>query len=206
MPSFIDKPVASLGGHGDSVTTANFSPNGAYLASGSEGGLMLIHSVTNWRRPLLRFIGTSPITSSTWHPRLQGVFFCGCKSGDIYTVRFSASGVRSCYLDCDPLSILTFMRTKDVVNIWTDPTKDQIHCLAHHDSQNILAVGCGNEVSLVTYKLRGETHASWANTKSLPSPPQIPGYNGFLPKPIARSVNFLKRHRLIVAYLDHGVV
>ena len=90
--------------------------------------------------------------------------------------------------------------------MWTDPTKDQIHCLAHHDSQNILAVGCGSDVLLVTYELHGGNGVSWTSTKPLPSPPQLPGYNGFLPKPIARSVSFLKRHKLVVAYLDHGVM
>lgn len=94
MTSFTDEPVVTLDDHNDSVTTINFSPNGIYLASGNEGGLVLVHSVLNWT-PLLRFVGTSPITSSTWHPRLQRVFFCGCKSGDVHMVQFSTSGVRS---------------------------------------------------------------------------------------------------------------
>ena len=95
MPPFMNEPIVSLGGHGDSVTTTNFSPDGVYLASGSEDGLVLIHSVVNWM-PLLRFIDASPVTSLTWHPRLQRVFFCGCKSGDVHAVRFSTSGVCPC--------------------------------------------------------------------------------------------------------------
>ena len=90
--------------------------------------------------------------------------------------------------------------------MWTDPTKDQIHCLGHHGSENILAVGCGKDVFLVTYQLRMDNRTSWTSTRSLPSPSRLPGYNGFLSKPIARSVNFLKGHNLVVAYLDHGIM
>jgi len=86
--------VGTLNGHGDSITAAQFSPNGAYLASGSEDGLLLIHSVGDWK-PLLRFVDASPITSLVWHPSIKRLLFCGCKSGDVHMIKFSASVVRS---------------------------------------------------------------------------------------------------------------
>lgn len=90
------KLVGTLGGHRDSINATQFSPNGAYLASGSEDGSLLVHSVGDWQ-PLLRFVDASPITSLVWHPKLRRHLFCGCKSGDIHMIQFSASGVRSCF-------------------------------------------------------------------------------------------------------------
>lgn len=85
--------VSTLNGHRDSITATQFSPNGAYLASCSEDGLLLIHLVGKWK-PLLRFIDASPITALAWHPRFKRLFFCGCKSGDVHIIRFSTTGVR----------------------------------------------------------------------------------------------------------------
>lgn len=86
--------VRTLNGHNDSITTTQFSPNGSHLGSGSEDGLLLIHSIGDWKC-LLRFVDASPITSLVWHPSRKRVLFCGCKSGDVHMIRFSASGVRS---------------------------------------------------------------------------------------------------------------
>lgn len=86
--------VDTLDGHSDSITVTQFSPNGTYLASGSEDGSLLVYSVSDWKS-LLRFVDASPITSLVWHPSLKRVLFCGCKSGDVHMIRFSASGVRS---------------------------------------------------------------------------------------------------------------
>jgi hypothetical protein len=61
---------------------------------------------------------------------------------------------------------------------------------------------------LVNYEIPVKGMSSWTVTfkTSLPPPPRPPGFNGFLPNPIARSVIFLKANRLLVAYLDHGIV
>lgn len=86
--------MKTLGGHRDSITATQFSPDGAYLASGSEDGILLIHPVDKWK-PLLQFADASPITSLVWHPRLKRLLFCGCKSGDVHIIEFSTSGMRS---------------------------------------------------------------------------------------------------------------
>lgn len=92
------------------------------------------------------------------------------------------------------------------VCIWTDETQDQIHCLAHHSRKNLLAVGCGNDVFLVDYETLKEGKSSWTHRMILPPPPRLPSSNEFLPSPVAHSVCFLKGDRLLVAYLDHGIV
>jgi WD40 repeat protein len=97
--------VGSLNGHTDSITAAQFSPDKAYLASGSEDGSLLVHSISNWE-PLLRFVDASSITSLVWHPTSRRLLFCGCKSGDVHIIRFSASGVRSRILQ-HQISVLT---------------------------------------------------------------------------------------------------
>lgn len=92
------------------------------------------------------------------------------------------------------------------VRIWTDETQGQIQCLAHHNRKNLLAVGCGNDVFLVDYETCEEGESSWTYKTTLPPPPQLPGSNEFIPSPVARSVFFLTGDRLLVAYLDHGIV
>lgn len=195
--------VATLDGYTNSITTTQFSPDKAYLASGSEDGSLSIHSVSNWE-PLLRFVDASPITSLVWHPTSMGLLLCGCKSGDVHTIRFSASSVCSRYHQ-HRTSVLTNKTQKDV-RMWTDETPDQIQCLAHHKRKNSLAVGCGNDVLLVDYETSEEGKSSWTRKTTLPSPPRLPGSNGFLPNPIARSISFLKGNHLLVSYLDHGIV
>lgn len=101
--------ISTLGGHNDSINATQFSPNGTYLASGSEDGSLLIHPVGEWK-PLLRFVDVSPITSLVWHPILGRLLFCGCRSGDVHVIRFSASGVRSC-ISQHQTAILTDVRT-----------------------------------------------------------------------------------------------
>ncbi|KAF9790781.1 WD40-repeat-containing domain protein [Thelephora terrestris] len=156
--------VGTLDGHKDSINATQFSPNGAYLASGGEDGLLLIHSINNWR-PLLRFVDASPITS------------------------------------------LMFKSQQDV-RISLNETQDKIHCMAHHRRKNLLAVGCGQDVFMINYEIRGEGKSSWvvtSKTSFLP-PPRPPGSSGFLSNPLARSISFLKADCLLIAYLDHGIV
>lgn len=99
--------VSTLSGHRNSINTVQFSPDGAYLVSGSEDGLLLIHTVNSWQF-LLRFVSPSPITSLVWHPKLERVLFCGCKNGDVHRIQFSASGVRSFFQW--PIVVLTRVR------------------------------------------------------------------------------------------------
>lgn len=77
----------TLGDHEDSVTAMEFSPDGMYLASGSEDGVLLIYSTCDWK-PIQRFVNASPLNSLTWGPFSDQYLFCGFKSGDVHTIRF----------------------------------------------------------------------------------------------------------------------
>lgn len=92
-PLYVRKVM--LGEHEESVTAMEFSPDGSFLASGSEDGLLLIYSTTNWK-PIRRFIDASPLTALTWHPSGQYVI-CGFKSGDIHTIQFDPLKVNVAY-------------------------------------------------------------------------------------------------------------
>jgi WD40 repeat protein len=76
----------TLRGHEESVTAMEFSPDGRFLASGSEDGLLLIFSTLEWKL-VRRLVDASPLTSLTWHP-LRDRIFCGFKGGDVHTVQF----------------------------------------------------------------------------------------------------------------------
>jgi len=76
----------SLGEHEESVTAMEFSPDGRFLASGSEDGLLLIYSTIDWK-PIRRYIDASPLTALTWHLSGQYVV-CGFKSGDVHIIQF----------------------------------------------------------------------------------------------------------------------
>lgn len=78
----------TLRGPEESVTAMEFSPDGRFLASGSEDGLLLIFSTLDWKL-IRQFVDVSPLTSLAWHPILRGRIFCGFKSGDIHTMQFS---------------------------------------------------------------------------------------------------------------------
>ena len=91
--------------------------------------------------------------------------------------------------------------------MWPHETPDQIQCIVHHNGEDLLAFGCGNDVFVASYEIPKGT-SNWTMTLKtlLPPPPRLPNSNVFLPSPIARSISFLKANQLLVAYLDHGVV
>lgn len=92
MTEFSYCPEITLGEHGESVTAMEFSPDGRFLASGSEDGVLLIYSTVDWK-PVRRFVNASPLTALTWYPLSGQYIFCGFKSGDIHTIRFDPAKV-----------------------------------------------------------------------------------------------------------------
>jgi len=73
-------------GLNESVSALEFSPDGKILASGCEDGSITMFSTSNWK-PLRAFTNVSPSTSLAWHPRIEGLLFCGFKSGEVHTIQ-----------------------------------------------------------------------------------------------------------------------
>ena len=77
----------SLRGHSASITVVSFSPDGRYLASASEDGVILVFSTATWVAKK-RYADISPVSALIWHPTLSNTIICGCKDGDIVTLCF----------------------------------------------------------------------------------------------------------------------
>jgi WD40 repeat protein len=83
----------TLSHHTDSITVLQFSPNGDYLASGSDNGVVLIYCTSSWK-PIRRFIDVSPVSVLLWHNKTRNILLCGHRSGDLHLVDISESTVR----------------------------------------------------------------------------------------------------------------
>ncbi|KAF9642842.1 hypothetical protein BDM02DRAFT_3132826 [Thelephora ganbajun] len=123
----------------ESVLALEFSPDGKALASGCEDGSVTVFSTSDWK-PLHTFADASPSTSLAWHPQIEGLLFCGFKSGDVHTIQTNSLWAN--------------------VRIWTDATCEPVHCLSHDPGLDILAVGSGKDVILAKYSIRDEHAAS----------------------------------------------
>ena len=95
MTAIVYEPVTTLSGHRDTVTALEFSPDGRFLVSGGQDGVLLIFSTTDWRL-VHKFVDASPVLALLWHPILEGHLFCGFKSGDVHALRLNQATVSSC--------------------------------------------------------------------------------------------------------------
>lgn len=84
----------TIGGLKETVSALEFSPDGKVLACGCEDGSITIYSAMDWKL-LQTFIDVSPATSLTWHPQIEGLLFCGFRSGDVHTLRINRPRVRT---------------------------------------------------------------------------------------------------------------
>ena len=111
MGSFFDSPLltamsgsqfileTTLSHNTDSIAVLQFSPNGNYLASGSDNGVILIYCTSSWK-PMRRFIDASPVTALLWHRKARNVLLCGHGSGDLHLVDVRKSKVRLSHWPC----------------------------------------------------------------------------------------------------------
>ncbi|KAF9643089.1 hypothetical protein BDM02DRAFT_3132669 [Thelephora ganbajun] len=171
----------------ETISALEFSPDGKGLTSGCEDGSITIFSKSDWK-PLHMFTDVLPSTSLVWHPQVEGLLFCGFKSGDVHTLRTNGPQAS--------------------IKIWTDASRRPINCLSHDPGRNVLAVGSGKDTILANYSTQDEYTASWSKTCHLPPPPGLPQLHATkLPDPAAQSIHFLQgQDLLVVSYLHHGVM
>lgn len=57
--------VSVLRGHSASINALSFSPDGQYLASGSDDGTIYVFEAKNWQ-DIFKIDGLSPVTALLW--------------------------------------------------------------------------------------------------------------------------------------------
>jgi WD40 repeat protein len=60
----------TLTGHTSSITTLWFSPDGDYLASGCESGVVLVTATESWE-VIQKVVNFSPVTALQWDSKFQ---------------------------------------------------------------------------------------------------------------------------------------
>lgn len=92
--------------------------------------------------------------------------------------------------------------------LWTNSTEGPISFIAHQALRNVLAIGSGEDVFLVHYRI-GSSKESWETKLPVPHPPKRPvsGNEGSFSITGARSAHFLTGNaHLVVVYVDCGVM
>lgn len=75
----------TLSGHTSSITTLRFSPDGNYLASGCESGVVLVTATESWE-VVQKVVNISPVTALQWDSTFPMTLVCGFASGAVVTV------------------------------------------------------------------------------------------------------------------------
>ena len=82
--------VETLPEHTSSITVLLFSPDGEYLASGCESGVVLVTATDPWKT-VKKLVNVSPVTAILWDPTFPMTIVCGFASGAIVTVHIGDS-------------------------------------------------------------------------------------------------------------------
>jgi WD40 repeat protein len=111
------EPEMVLRANRGAITALQFSPDGSYLASGGDDGVLSVFSIIHWQL-IKTFIDTSSVSAVTWHPSVHAKLFCGFRSGDVHTVEFRNDMV------CVLLNglICHYTATRDEGAIWCGQT------------------------------------------------------------------------------------
>lgn len=126
-------PAKTLHGPAGGVNFLEFSPNGRYLASGSEDGFLHIFDhKSDLDTSKLAIECRYPVSAMVWDGSETETFFVGFANGRVVLV-IMPEITGSIYGDL----------------IWTDPQANRVGCLAYHVKRKILAVAAGNQVSLL---------------------------------------------------------
>lgn len=82
--------VETLSGHTSSITVLLFSPDGEYLASGCESGVILVTATESWKI-VKKLVNVSSVTAILWDHTFPMTVVCGFSSGAVVTVHIGDS-------------------------------------------------------------------------------------------------------------------
>ncbi|KAF9787389.1 WD40-repeat-containing domain protein [Thelephora terrestris] len=176
--------TTTLEGHTSAVTVVEFSPDGKFLASAGDDGVVLIFSTSSWT-PMHRFLDVSPVTVLAWHQKRRYLLLCGHQSGDLHFLTMSKS------MKCTVVQTSTFA--------------GHIHSLSLSPTSPGIAIAYGNEIALAVvisnpYRLKDDR-------EYLPKPPAYHLGANKPGGPVAKSLQFTrKKNHLVVTYAAHGIV
>ena len=190
----------TLDGHGATITAMEFSPDGRFLASAGDDGVVLIFSTLSWT-PVCRFIDVSPVSVLRWHRKKDNLLFCGHRNGDLHVLTMSKSMV-SIHRRTPAVPLKNIKQKLAVVQI--SSFGGCIYSLSFSKISPRVAVAYGNEVALTDlipnpYRLKDDR-------EHLPKPSTISYDHHKLGGPTVKSLQFVRDDHLVVTYAGHGIL
>ncbi|KAF9643352.1 hypothetical protein BDM02DRAFT_3191787 [Thelephora ganbajun] len=171
----------TLEGHTAAITVVEFSPDGRFLASTGDDGVVLIFSTSSWT-PVCRFLDVSPRGPARFdNVKINGTFLPPYTQG------------------------LAYDRQQKSTVVQTSTFAGRIHSLSLLSTSPRIAIAYGNEVTLTDvipnpYRLK-------ENQERLPKPQAAPHGPNKSGGPIVKSLQFMrKKNNLVVTYTRHGIV
>lgn len=208
-------------GHSATINSVSFSPDGIYLASGSDDHTVIIWKVSTGAF-LYRMQFDSPVDSILWHPVHSETLIVGCESGTLMQLRGFT-------LVCDFLSRSQLVPSPAFRQLGCKSSqinlgvRGVIHALAYSLTTRCLAIAMENEVHVTCerdlrkfYKLQLQCRCQveglpdrYSGDIKIPDPAgdHEVDMDGQERRSYAVSIQFKESGScLIVAYMSHGIM